>query len=155
MLRDFSCSDAIHRLAQNLGIDVAQLGCGPRDPIGSFLDDMSGVAFDPFPGHLMILCSLVQALPPFMIRLASIAATHGLNHVTRVGMQVDTTGFFQTLECERCRCHFSLLVGRRAEILSKATPKSTITKQCYGRGAHFLASVAEARAIAKDSDFFH
>ena len=114
----FNHANSIDRILQDRRFDMAQRGDFARSAIGRFLNHMTGVPFGPLPVDLVATRSLIETLPPFVIHLATEISLHGFDDVTRVGMQTDATGFFQSLEAERRSHNFSLLKEPCAIVLS-------------------------------------
>ena len=147
-----SHSHPIHRVLEHAGLDMAQRRDFARGAIGGFLNHVAGMTLLPGPFDLMTGRRIVQALPPFVICLATKAARHRLDHIARVGVQTHHTGFGQGFEAECGGGNLGLLVGGLAQISSERAPQSAKPEQRYRRRARFFAAIAEARAVTIDGD---
>src|SRR5437879_5250347 len=96
----------------------------------------------------------IETFPPIMICLATKAAFHCLDDVTRVSMHSHSTWFFQSFQAEGRRGNFSLLIRRFAEISSERAPQTLKPEQRHRRRARSIATVAQTRAVTKDRDQF-
>ena len=127
-LGNFEGSNLIDCFPQYFFIDSAIRGNAARGLVHGFLDDVAGMAFDPFPGDLVPTGRFVQALPPLQICFAAKAAHHGFDHITRVRVQMHTAGFAQRFKPDRGGGDLSLLVRGGTEIGPEGAPNAAITK---------------------------
>src|SRR5437588_3198924 len=144
--------NAVHRVLQHARFDMAQRRDFTGRAIGGFLNHMAGVPLRPVPFNLVPRARFVKTLPPFEVFLATKAAHHSLNYITRVGVQTHATRFFQGFEAESRRGNFSLLICGPAEIQTERTPQPFVAEQRHRRRARFITAVSEAGTVTGISD---
>ena len=76
------------------------------------------VASRPTPLDLVRASRLTQPFPKVQILLLAVSPALSLNHILRIGENLDTTGILEGLQPNRGRDNLSLIVGAFSEVLA-------------------------------------